>query len=218
MHSIGIVFQCGCANAADRYGEWLLEQPRSSVLTLSFKQSVPLNNKIATSELGFICDQRDKSRIVGVILIPFDGTFQNQQDVISVLIQKSSDQYDPSDLLQNWKNGNDYIFLESQDDVNELASFIKANETHGVKSVHFFFRTILMRVLKHQITSPLISRGFPTVSMRSKWHAPHLNRFSRRPSLDILDDIYVDHSHVHPFCVSPFDCCFSPNPQIRDAS
>ena len=74
-----------------------------------------------------------------MILIPFDGTFQNQQDVISVLIQKSSDQYDPSDLLQNWKNGNDYIFLELQDDVNELASFLKANETHGVKSVHFFF-------------------------------------------------------------------------------
>ena len=117
-----LCFSVVAANAADRYGEWLLEQPRSSVLTLSFKQSVPLNNKIATSELGFICDQRDKSGIVGVILIPFDGTFQNQQDVISVLIQKSSDQYDPSDLLQNWKNGNDYIFLESQDDVNELAS------------------------------------------------------------------------------------------------
>jgi hypothetical protein len=48
------------ATAADRYGEWLLEQPRSSVLALSFKQSVPLNNKIATSELGLICDQRDK--------------------------------------------------------------------------------------------------------------------------------------------------------------
>jgi hypothetical protein len=83
-----LCFSVVAANAADRYGEWLLEQPRSSVLTLSFKQSVPLNNKIATSELGFICDQRDKSGIVGVILIPFDGTFENKQDVIPVLIQK----------------------------------------------------------------------------------------------------------------------------------
>jgi len=44
------------ATAAKRYDEWPLEQPRSSVFTLSFKQSVPRNSKIATSELGFICD------------------------------------------------------------------------------------------------------------------------------------------------------------------
>jgi hypothetical protein len=40
------------ATAADRYGGWLIEQPRSSVRTFSFKQSVHLNNKILTSELG----------------------------------------------------------------------------------------------------------------------------------------------------------------------
>ena len=63
------------AIAAARYGEWLLEQPRSSVLTLTFKQSASLDNKVATSELGFVCDQGDKSGIVGAVLIPFDGTF-----------------------------------------------------------------------------------------------------------------------------------------------
>ena len=86
------------ATATDRYGGWLLEQPRSSVRTLSFKQSVQLNNKIETLELGFICDRRKGSKSVGVILIPFDGTFQSDQDVIPVLIQKNADQYDPSDL------------------------------------------------------------------------------------------------------------------------
>ena len=125
------------ATAADRYGEWLLEQPRSSVLTLSFKQSVPLNDKIATSELGFICDQNDKS--IGVILIPVDGTFENRQRIIPVLIQKNKDRYDPSDLVQHWNNGTEYIFLESNDDADKLASFLKANEEDGVKSVHFFF-------------------------------------------------------------------------------
>ena len=125
------------ATAADRYGEWLLEQPRSSVLTLSFKQSVPLNDKIATSELGFICDQNDKS--IGVILIPVDGTFENRQRIIPVLIQKNKDRYDPSDLVQHWNNGTEYIFLESNDDADKLASFLKANEADGVKSVHFFF-------------------------------------------------------------------------------
>jgi hypothetical protein len=134
-----LYFSAHSAPAADRFGEWLLEQPRSFVLTLSFKQSVPLNEKIATSELGFICDQRDKSNVVGVILIPVDGTFENRQRIIPVLIQKDKDRYDPSDLVQHWNNGTEYIFLESNDDADKLASFLKTNEADGVKSVHFFF-------------------------------------------------------------------------------
>jgi hypothetical protein len=137
--ALALYFSAHSAPAADRFGEWLLEQPRSFVLTLSFKQSVPLNDKIATSELGFICDQRDKSNVVGVILIPVDETFENQQRIIPVLIQKNKDRYDPSDLVQHWNNGTEYIFLESNDDADKLASFLKANEADGVKSVHFFF-------------------------------------------------------------------------------
>jgi len=137
--ALALNFSAPAVTAADRYGGWLLEQSRSSVRTLSFKQSVQLNNKIGTSELGFICDQRKNSESVGVILIPFDGTFQSDQDVTPVLIQKNAHQYDPSDLLQNWKNGAEYIFLESKDDVDELASFMKANEMNGAKSVHFVF-------------------------------------------------------------------------------
>jgi hypothetical protein len=109
------------------------------VLTLSFKQSVPLNEKISTSELGFICDQRDKLKSVGVIIIPFDGTFENKQKVIPVLIQKNVDQFDSSDLSQKWKNRTEFIFSESEDDVDELASFLKANEINGAKSVYFSF-------------------------------------------------------------------------------
>ena len=69
--ALALQFSVLGAAAADRYGEWVLEQPRSSVLTLSFKQSGPLNNKIATSELGFVCDQTGKSKNVAVRLIPF---------------------------------------------------------------------------------------------------------------------------------------------------
>jgi hypothetical protein len=94
------------------------------------------SNSTITSELGYICDQRKNKKSVGLILIPFDGTFQSDQDVIPVLIQKIAD---PSDLLQNWKNGAEYIFLESKDDVDELASVMKANEMAGTKSVHFVF-------------------------------------------------------------------------------
>ena len=134
-----LCFSGAVATAADRYDEWLLEQPRNSVFTLSFKQSVPLNNKRATSELGFVCDQTDKLQGVGAILIPFDGTFENHQNAIPVFIQKSSEQYGPPDLLQKWRSGSEYIFLVSQDDVNALISFLKANAADGAKTVNFFF-------------------------------------------------------------------------------
>jgi hypothetical protein len=71
--------------------------------------------------------------------VPFDGTFKNHNDVIPVLNQKDEDRYDRSDLLRNWKNKAENIFLQSTDDVDELASFLKANETEGTKSVHFLF-------------------------------------------------------------------------------
>jgi hypothetical protein len=137
--ALALNFSALAVTAADRYGGWLIEQPRSSVRTFSFKQSVHLNNKILTSELGFICDQRKTSRSVGVILIPFDGTFQNDQKVVPVLIQRNADQYDPSDLVQNWRNGVEYIFLEAKDDVDQLATFMKANEMDDAKSLHFVF-------------------------------------------------------------------------------
>jgi hypothetical protein len=137
--ALALNFSALAVTAGDRYGGWLLEQPRGSEHTLSFKQSAPGNSKIATSELGFICDQKDQSALLGAILIPADGTFENRQRIIPVLIQKDEDQYDPSDLLQHWKNGTEYIFLESNDETDKLASFIKANEADGVKSVHFFF-------------------------------------------------------------------------------
>jgi hypothetical protein len=91
-------FSALAVTAADRHGGWLLEQPRSSVRTLSFKQTAQLNNKIETLELGFICDRRKSSKSLGAILIPFNGTFQYDRNVVPVLIQKNADQYDPPDL------------------------------------------------------------------------------------------------------------------------
>jgi hypothetical protein len=37
------------------------------------------------------------------------------------------------------QNGTEYIFLDAKDDVNELTTFMKGNETDGAKSVHFVF-------------------------------------------------------------------------------
>ena len=60
--ALALNFSALAVTAAGCYGGWLLEQPRSSVRTLSFKQSIQLNNKIGTSELGFICNEGNTQR------------------------------------------------------------------------------------------------------------------------------------------------------------
>ena len=55
------------------------------------------------------------------------------------MIQKTEEQSDASDLMQRWENGPDYIFLESPDEQEELASYLNDREAEGVKSVHFYF-------------------------------------------------------------------------------
>ena len=47
---------------AEDHGKWELEQRRSFIFTLSYKQSVSINNQTVTSELAFLCDQRNKLR------------------------------------------------------------------------------------------------------------------------------------------------------------
>jgi hypothetical protein len=123
--------------AAEKYGEWSLEQPKSAIFTLSFKRSIRVGDKIGTSELGFICDQQNK--FVRAILIPVDGTYQNHQAVIPVVIQKNADEYDRSDLLQHWNNAIEYIFLEGPEEQEQLATYLEDKEGQGIKSVHFYF-------------------------------------------------------------------------------
>src|SRR6202040_4441253 len=91
----------------------------------------------ATSELAFLCNQEEK--YVAVLLIPLDGTFKNRQNSIPVVIQKIEEQSDASDLMQRWENGPDYVFLESPDIQEELASYLKDREAEGLKWVHFYF-------------------------------------------------------------------------------
>ena len=45
--------------------------------------------------------------------------------MIPVAIQKMGEQSDSSDLMQRWENGGDYVFLESSDEQEELASYLK---------------------------------------------------------------------------------------------
>ena len=125
------------ATAEERFERWSLEQPGDFIFALSFKRSISFDDRTATSELAFLCNQEEK--YVAVLLIPLDGTFKSRQQTISVAIQRTEEQSDASDLAQRWENGPGYIFLESPDDQEELASYLKDREAEGVKSVHFYF-------------------------------------------------------------------------------
>jgi hypothetical protein len=125
------------ATAGERFGQWSLEQPGDFVFALSFKRSLSSDDRTATSELAFVCNQENK--YVAVLLIPLYGTFKNRQTSILVVVQKTEVQSDTSDLMQRWENGPGYIFLEAPDEQEELASYLKDKEAEGVKSIHFYF-------------------------------------------------------------------------------
>jgi hypothetical protein len=133
---ISLVLYLGALTGAmaDRYGEWILDEPRSPVFVLSFTQSEKIENKAKTSKLIFICDRRDRSQFLGAMLIPLDETFKNQQHAVFIVIQKDGREYDPSDLVQKWRTGTAYFFLDEKDDVDELVSFLKVKEVEGIKS------------------------------------------------------------------------------------
>jgi hypothetical protein len=127
------------ANAED-VGKWELEQRRDFIFTLSYKQSASINNKTATSELAFLCDQKNRSGVSGTILVPH-GTFESQQDPIPVSIQKKVDEFDRSDLLQKWKNGREFLFLDVTDDVAGLIALLKEKSANSEMFVHFYFQS-----------------------------------------------------------------------------
>ena len=124
---------------AEENGKWDLEQRGKSLFALSYKQSASISNQTATSELAFLCDRRNRRDVIGTILVPLDGTFENHQDPVPVSIQKKSDEYDRSDLLQKWKNGHEFLFLEVPDDVADLVTLLKEKDAGLDKSVHFYF-------------------------------------------------------------------------------
>jgi hypothetical protein len=105
-----------------------------------------------------ICNQEEK--YVAVLLIPLDGTFKNRQNSIPVVIQKIEEQSDASDLMQRWENGPDYISLESPDEQEKLATYLKDREAEGVNRCTFISQMTWVRVRRQLITWSLTLRDF----------------------------------------------------------
>jgi hypothetical protein len=133
------LFVCGlpATAAPERFGQWSLDQTEEFVFALSSQRTISFDDRTATSELAFVCNQENKQ--VAVLLIPLDGTFTSRHKATHVTIQKIEDQSGPSDLMQRWENGPGYILLESPDEQEKLASYLKDREAEGVTSVHVFF-------------------------------------------------------------------------------
>jgi hypothetical protein len=106
------------AATAERFGQCSLDQPGDFIFALSSKRIISFDDRTATSELAFVCNQENKH--VAVLLIPLDGTFTSRHNATPVTIQKIEDQTGPSDLMQRWENGPDCILLESPDEQRNL--------------------------------------------------------------------------------------------------
>jgi hypothetical protein len=139
LYAAVILCVCGlsAANAAERFAQWSLEQTDDFVFALSFKRPILFDDRSAASQLAFVCNQEKNE--VAVLLVPLDGTFTSRHEAIPVAVQKTEKQSGQSDLMQRWENGPGYMFLESPDEQEELATYLKDREAEGVKSVHFYF-------------------------------------------------------------------------------
>jgi hypothetical protein len=123
--------------AGERFGQWSLEFQQEGVVTLKLKPSVSPSGGFQAPEVAFVCNQ--ESKYVVVIVAPSPGTFQNQQERVSVAVQRTENDFDASDLLQQWDNEGDYIFAERPDELDKFTSYLKAQEADGISSVNFYF-------------------------------------------------------------------------------
>jgi hypothetical protein len=115
--------------AAERFGQWSLEQPDDFVFALSFKRPSLFDDRTAASQLAFVCNQEKKD--VAVLLIPLDGTFTSRQAAIPVAVQKTDKHSDQSDLMQRWENGPGYMFLESAGEQEGTCQLPKGQRSRG---------------------------------------------------------------------------------------
>src|SRR6478609_4763219 len=61
VYAAAILCVCGLsALAAERFGQWSLEQPNDFVFALSFKRATLFDDRTAASQLAFVCNQEKK--------------------------------------------------------------------------------------------------------------------------------------------------------------
>src|SRR6516165_1856648 len=92
------------AAAQDRdesFGDWSLKKMRTG-FSLDYTAYSSQGGTIKTANFAFACDRAGK---IGAIIIPFESTYDNQKQSISVYIERSHDPIASPHLTQQWGNG-----------------------------------------------------------------------------------------------------------------
>jgi hypothetical protein len=85
-----LVFGASASFGVEMCGDWSLETLKGgSIVTLVQRNCVPLDPDlgISTAEFVFECDGRSKAKPIDATIIPFKGTYNNQERKVSVLIE-----------------------------------------------------------------------------------------------------------------------------------
>ena len=122
-------------DSSESFADWSLKKMRTG-FSLDYRAYSSQGGAIKTANFAFACDRAGK---IGAIIIPFESTYDNQKQSISVYIERSHDPTASPHLTQQWGNGYKYIFLNGDDQVGALANYLKAAEADGEEAVEVLF-------------------------------------------------------------------------------
>lgn len=144
--SFGLGFASATSPLEDRLvtpvaeAEWLIKPLKAgAVISLGFEYYILGPNDAPNSaSFSFVCDRREPGKI-SATLFPFKGSYNNQQDDIPVLFERSSNASESSSLLLKWGNGYRYIFLNPATEVKKLVEYFKRQRAEGSESLDVLF-------------------------------------------------------------------------------
>ncbi len=88
------------ALTADLDPAWSIETLKDGeLILLMYRDYIAQGDEIKFAELGFVCDRKRLNEI-GARLLPFQGTYDNQQQDVPVLIQPGRNATDSVSLAQ----------------------------------------------------------------------------------------------------------------------
>jgi hypothetical protein len=133
-----LIISMPIALTADLDPAWSIETLQDGgLIELIYRDYIAQGNKIQFAELGFHCERKRLNEI-RAHLFPFQGTYDNRQQDVPVLIEPEHNAPDSTSLGQKWINGFNYIYL-NQPEVGKLVQYLKQSEKDGVESVNVFF-------------------------------------------------------------------------------
>jgi len=168
--SLGPCLSASSALAAEEYGDWSLETLKSGA-TITLVQRIFLSDPgvvhISIADFSFLCDKRSNANNIEVVVFPFEGTYNNRETTVPVVIEPARNPTKRSHLYWEWSNGYKYIFLNQQDAVKKLIEYLQTNEQNGERFVNVLFSghfhgriDEVGQLLRFAVTLPNFSEGY----------------------------------------------------------